>query len=113
MANQQLGPIDVSCDAPPYLIVQACETVGFHAPLDVRWCRLNHFIEQEERAGSHLWNLLFHRAERGIKSCSCGEALPILENYAFTFASEKVINYRLGQCPRCSTIFWEDGNVMI
>jgi hypothetical protein len=32
-----------------------------------------------------------------------------MEGYTFTFASGKEAEYLLGQCRRCRTIFWEEG----
>jgi hypothetical protein len=106
--SSQLGPIDVSCDAPSYLVVHACERLHFHAPLDVRWSRMSHFLH-EGNAGLRLWYYLFAKNQPDNKSCHCGAPLPVLEDYAFTFACGKVLNYSLGQCPKCHTIFWEDG----
>jgi hypothetical protein len=39
----------------------------------------------------------------------CGHVLPTLEKYAFTFAFGKVVDFLLGQCHRCRTMFWEEG----
>ena len=38
---ENLGPIDVLCDAPPYPVVKACAGLGFTRPQDVRWCRID------------------------------------------------------------------------
>jgi hypothetical protein len=40
-------------------------------------------------------------------ACTCGEPLPDLKKFEFTFLSGKVGNYLLGQCRRCRTIFWD------
>jgi hypothetical protein len=56
-----------------------------------------------------LWNFLFIKNLPEKTTCHCGQPLPVMEDYAFTFACGKVLNYSLAQCPKCSTIFWEDG----
>jgi hypothetical protein len=43
----------------------------------------------------------------GTPTCSCGQAVPPLESYTFTFVSGKETQYHLGQCPHCRTIFWD------
>jgi hypothetical protein len=105
------GPIDIDCDALPYALVQACEMLGFRYPLDVRWCRMSQFLNSQARAlglfSSHPWKRLFGRQQRKEASCSCGEPLPMLEQYAFTFASGAQVEYRLAQCHRCRTMLWE------
>jgi hypothetical protein len=106
--SNQLWPIEISCDAPSYFVVQACEKLHFRKPLDVRWCRLSHFLN-EGSASLRLLNFLFIKNVPEKKTCSCGQPLPLLEDYAFTFACGKVLNYGLAQCARCGTIFWEDG----
>ncbi len=104
--SEQLGPLDVDCDAPPYAVVAACEGLGFQAPLDVRWCRTSH--SQADRASKLLgW---FHGKGRPEqRTCTCGQSLPLLEPYTFPFISEKRVVYFLGQCRRCRTIYWEEG----
>jgi hypothetical protein len=110
--SNQLGPLDVNCDAPSYPIVRASRRVGLEVPEDVRWCRMSHFLEL---AGG--WKGLFHpRTWKKIlggnevdeRACSCGERLPALERVTFTFTTGREESYLLGQCPRCRTIFWED-----
>ena len=107
----QLGPIEICCDAPLHAVVQACERLGFQSPLDVRWCRLCHFRrEHGGQGGAHggrLWEWLFRRSQPGARHCTCGEPLPALKPYCFTFDSEPVAEYLLGQCRRCRTMFWE------
>ena len=106
--SNQLWPIEICCDAPSYLIVQACERLKFTSPLDVRWCRMSHFLN-ESTAGARLWNFLFIKNQPERKTCSCGEPLPLLEDYAFTFSCGKVLNYSLAQCRKCHGIYWEQG----
>ena len=108
--SSRLGPIDITCDAPPYTVVQACETLEFRTPLDVRWCRISHFLSgQGGEASLHPWKWFFGKNESREKTCSCGEPLPNLEWYTFMFISGKVSHYHLGQCRRCRSIFWEEG----
>jgi hypothetical protein len=104
----QLGPIEICCDAPPYVIVQACQKLGFQVPLDVRWLRTSHFLN-DGASGLPFWNLFFTKGPSEKKICTCGEQLPVLENFAFTFSRGKVLSYNLGQCRKCRTIFWEEG----
>jgi hypothetical protein len=108
--SSQLWPIEINCDAPSYLVVQACERLRFLSPLDVRWCRMSNFLH-ESNASLRLWNFLFTKNQLERRTCTCGELLPVLEGYAFTFACGKVLNYGLGQCPKCRTVFWEEGIV--
>jgi hypothetical protein len=109
--SQQLGPLDVSCDSPPYHIVQACSRVGFETPEDVRWCR---FGQSDMPAGwrqlIHFtpWNVLMGSGQQSEKSCGCGQRLPRLETYTFTLITGKELSYVLGQCSRCHAIFWDD-----
>ncbi len=111
MVFDRQGPAEFSCDAPPYRVVEACARLGFQTPLDVRWCRLSEFLNrqraQSSALGGHLWALLFGSAHDRLLTCPCGNTLPILEKYTFTFVSHRVAEYRLGQCPKCRIIFWE------
>ncbi len=106
------GSIDCDCDAPPYGIVQACETLGFQSPLDVRWLRMSHFLERPRGPHAALelnfWARLFAGGRAPETTCPCGQPLPPLEPYAFMFASGKQLDYLLGQCRRCHTMFWEE-----
>lgn len=110
--SNQLGPIEVSCDAPPYHIVQACSRIGFQEPEDVRWCRVGH--QGDSVAGWRQliqfapWNALLGAHGQVQKTCSCGQHLPRLETYTFTLITGKELSYLLGQCSRCHTVFWDD-----
>jgi hypothetical protein len=106
-----LGPIEITCDAPSYDVVEGCREFGFQSPMDVRWCRLSRF------AGGHPgWRRLFswHPFEAllgtgaGEPRCFCGEPLPALRRCWFPLFCEKETSYLLGQCHRCLTIFWEE-----
>jgi hypothetical protein len=108
----QLGRLEICCDAPPYDVVRACEKYGFYRPLDVRWCRMNYFASKEGRhkknLGIRLWQRLFGTRETQVQTCACGQPLPELQKYGFTFHSKKVRDYLLGQCHRCRTMYWDD-----
>jgi len=110
--SNQLGPIDVTCDAPAYSVVRACRCLGISAPEDVRWCQLSHFLSQPDAATGlfHFlgWENILGRVP-GERTCSCGERLPVLERVAFTFSTGREETYMLGQCRRCGTVFWEEG----
>jgi len=107
-----LGPIRIDCDAPPYSVVKVCEEFGFESPLDVRWCRMSHFIDRCSKVDSApdlallMYLILMSRPKH--QTCTCGAPLPPLEWYCFTFLSGKVANYHMGQCRKCRTIFWEE-----
>jgi hypothetical protein len=113
--TNSLGPIDICCDAPPYPIVQSCVEIGIESPEDVRWCRL-----VEHRNAQSLfrqliqfppWSVIFDGRVLGEGPCTCGQMLPQLRHYVFTFATGEECAYYLGQCPRCRTVFWEEGQV--
>jgi hypothetical protein len=110
MANQ-LGPIEVCCDSPPYPIIQACVQIGIQSPEDVRWCRMSHHVDQHagQRGILHLlpWKMLWG-ADPAERTCVCGRKLPELAGYGFTLLSGKEVFYLLGQCDRCRTVFWEE-----
>jgi predicted RNA-binding Zn-ribbon protein involved in translation (DUF1610 family) len=103
---------DICCDAPPYGVVHACEKCGFHSPLDVRWCRMSRFLSAEGQrrgnVGVRLWQWFFGKPKPKARTCTCGQPLPGLKKYGFTFLSQKVGDYFLGQCQRCRTMFWDD-----
>jgi hypothetical protein len=103
--------MEICCDAPPYLIVRACEWVGFRSPLDVRWCPLALVPDrpdgQQATLGLRLWNWFSGGREPCGKTCFCGKRLPRLEQYSFTHVNGDVTVYHLGQCRRCRSLFWE------
>jgi hypothetical protein len=110
--SSSLGPIDMECDAPPYPIVRECRSLGMRDPEDVRWCRL-----VRSPPGAAGWCGLFTvpswrsdsaRASSGSR-CSCGQPLPALTRYAFRLSSGREVVYRIGQCPRCRTMYWSEG----
>jgi len=108
---EQLGPLEITCDAPPYLIVQACHQVGIESPQDVRWCRVSHLLGSvgwqellRSASGAIVWRIRFPQA---MKYC-CGLVLPDLEKTTFVLSTQREVSYLLGQCPRCHTVFWEE-----
>lgn len=113
MFFDQPEPVDLDCDSPPYPIVRACSRLGFRSPEDVRWCRLCPIVPPPARQPS-MFSL------QGLKSifakpeapkgpaCVCGHPLPGLDRCSFTLASGKQVDYLLGQCPHCRSIFWQE-----
>ena len=107
--SSQLGPIDISCDAPPYPIVRAGRRIGLESPEDVRWCRVHPGLETLSLTGDVSgWKSLFGLGGRGKNACTCGQPLPVLEKYTFTFLSGQQASYLLGQCLRCRTVYWNE-----
>jgi len=110
-----LGPIDIHCDAPAYSVVGACERLGFQSPLDVRWCRMSHFLAGRHQASGveefHSLGCPFGSNRPPTTTCRCGQPLPLMEHCTFRFISEKEAHYLLGQCRRCHTMFWEEAPV--
>jgi hypothetical protein len=102
----RLGKLEVRCDAPAYSVVEACENLGFQSPLDVRWLRLGRFLKEQ---GQTPWQWIFGRSQDKEITCPCGQPMPKFDHYTFTFITNKMIDYLLGQCPRCRTMFWEEG----
>jgi hypothetical protein len=107
-----LGPLDIDCDAPSYPVVAACDQLGFQFPLDVRWCRLSHFIDSHASSfhlfSSDSWKRLFGGRPPQEPTCACGMPLPAMTQYTFTYLSMDQVEYLMGQCSRCRTIFWEE-----
>jgi hypothetical protein len=109
--SSRFEPQHSDCDAPDYSIVKACEELGFHLPLDVRWNRMSEF-SAAPGAGPGLLEWLLGRSRRSEKRCPCGKRLPTLDRYTVTFSSGRKAIYFLGQCRRCHTIYWEKGAVV-
>jgi hypothetical protein len=103
--SSKLGPIEVTCDSPPYFIVQACLRIGMTSPADVRWCRVE---SQATPPGGWRKLLAISNWSTAPTICHCGRPLPQLEAYTFTLVTGKEISYLLGQCSRCHTIYWND-----
>jgi len=110
--SNPLGPIEIHCDAPPYPVVRAGHRIGLHSPEDVRWCRLSHFLKQPEGWREVLslqaWKQLLGMGGPCRGNCTCGQKLPVLEKYTFTFRNGGEASYLIAQCGRCQTVFWEE-----
>jgi hypothetical protein len=110
--SNSFEPHEFDCDTPPYSVVQACDQLGFQAPLDVRWCRLSPFVAAHDKQPApyslEVWEWFSRRRPMPGKLCGCGRPLPILERYTFTFRSERRADYFLVQCCHCHTTFWEE-----
>ncbi len=108
---EQMGPIEIDCDAPSYGIVRSCSELGFEAPLDVRWLRLDLVVSGRDTAKRlrtvHAWTAALGLRRPAEPACSCGQALPLVERCTFILRSGIQVDYLLGQCQRCKTIFWQ------
>jgi len=102
----------VPCDAPPYPIVTGCRLIGLTRPEDVRWCRTQ--VPSESQVRKLLQFVTGTRKRQappgsgGEIACPCGHPLVCIHKYQFTFDTGHQACYRLGQCKRCLTIFWND-----
>lgn len=107
--NEQFGPLECCCDAPPYGIVRGCHLIGLKNPEDVAWHRLSHppkgrqglFRPQDRKMQGKT-------KETATECCTCGRALPALETYDFTLVGGGEVRYLLGQCAHCHTILWDE-----
>jgi hypothetical protein len=106
-----LGPVEVTCDAPPYAVVEGCRLIGLDRPEDVRWCRAD-----RPRLEARSWlSRLCGRNNRAVKdfggprevTCRCGESFIGLMKYLFLFDTGHEVCYRIGQCKRCGSIYWD------
>lgn len=103
--------MDTNCDAPHYRIVQACRRIGFQSPEDVCWCRMRHFRTWHPGWREFVRRPLkvLSRLTQTARTCFCGQSIPRLQKYVFTFESGREESYFIGQCDQCRTIFWEEG----
>jgi hypothetical protein len=110
--SSKLWPIELTCDAPPYHIVQACYRIGIESAEDVRWCRVSNMGGApggwRQLLAFPPWGTLSRANQPGDATCSCGRPLPRLEPYTFTLITGKEISYLLGQCGHCHTVYWDD-----
>jgi hypothetical protein len=112
-SSSRLGLLTVECDCPPYAIVAAAQRVGIREPEDVRWSRLSHHLNEppswRELLSLHgLRTALGFARRRDCRNCVCGQPMPCLAQYAFTYNTGTEESYLLGQCGRCRTVFWEE-----
>jgi hypothetical protein len=109
----QLGPLEINCDAPPYNIVRACHMIGIQSPEDVRWTRFSQFASTHagwrEVLKHQSWKSLLGIVQPETMTCICGQKLPVLERYTFTLLSGNQASYFIGQCRRCRSVYWDEG----
>jgi hypothetical protein len=103
---EQRGPLEICCDTPPDWVIVACEKMRFDSPLDVGWRQLGH-QSRENGLLTRIWRWLMGAVEPTEGDCICGGRLPALTPYAFSSRAESQVDYLLGQCPRCRTIYWQ------
>jgi hypothetical protein len=110
--SSSLGPLEIDCDAPPYSVVCACRRVDLQDPEDVRWCRLGPRLDIAASEWDLLkrqpWKLLVRLSASNTARCVCGQKLPSLDRYTFTYLTGHESSFLLGQCKRCRTIYWEE-----
>jgi hypothetical protein len=111
-AAGSLGPVDLCCDAPPYPVVEACRLIGLRSPEDVRWCRAHRFLGGRlrwlEPMAARIWEALSTESRPPEVTCDCRQPLVPLMKYQFTFDTGDTAYYRIGQCDRCSRIYWSE-----
>lgn|SRR6185437_8229587 len=109
--SSRLGTLEFECDAPPYPVVRACRKLGIRSPEDVRWSRMSHHQKRSHGWMSFLagqaWGRLLGRGQPEQSACTCGRPVPELDTYSFTFQTGEQLEYELGQCVHCRTIYWE------
>lgn len=101
--------ISIACEAPDYLIVETCGHIGFETPMDVRWSRMPRPTPAEGFRTALPWRWLFGALSRATKRCRCGQVLSAEQTCTFLFEDEEPQTYVFCQCPRCKTMFWEEG----
>lgn len=108
--SSRLGLLEIECDAPSYPIVRACRKLGVESPEDVRWCRMSRRKGHHSWMNffaSHTWRHWLGKSQPEEAACICGHPLPGLETYSFTFQTGAQVDFEIGQCPCCRTIYWE------
>ena len=106
----QVGPIGINCDAPSYGIVRACAELGYETPLDVRWLHLDGAADRgpaKNFLAVRAWMPALGLHRKTERTCSCGHTLPTLERCTFILRAGIQVDYLLGQCCRCKTMFWQ------
>ena len=46
--------MEIVCDAPAYPIVVACKRIGLDRPEDVRWLKMDHYLNGQQRWSERL-----------------------------------------------------------
>jgi len=91
--------------------VQGCAEAGFQTPLDVRWLRLDRASGGRDKPKGLLtfqnWTGAVGLGRPAERTCSCGQDLPGLQRCVFILSCGRELEYLLGQCRRCRTIFWQ------
>lgn len=110
--------LSVECDTPPDYIMEACEVpsrVGLYRAKDVRWSNLGRFRKQMRTRNNPIVRMLeivlsvISGKIKDNRICGCGRELPCMFSFTFTLAPEnRKVVYRIGQCLRCHSIYWED-----
>jgi hypothetical protein len=92
--------------------VQACQRLGYRAPLDVRWARLKRVApgpnERPSLFSLRAWKQLFGLALPWSSACRCGGLVAGLRKFRFVLGPRKKLTCVIGQCPRCGTIHWDE-----
>ncbi len=117
--EENLGPIELSCDAPPYFIVQACRQLGVNDPEDVPWHRLSALSaapvspSKSRLPGLEALKRVLDLRRSSSHQCACGQPLPRLDGCTFTLSTGRDVHYIIGQCTKCHCVFWEEGTVPV
>jgi hypothetical protein len=102
---------EIEDETPPYLVMEACGALCFQTPLEVRWHRVSRFRNRhrlnKKRLRIRLLDLFFRLGSPMEINCPCGQPLPNLEAFTLKVLFEPEIQYLLGQCRQCRTIYWE------
>jgi len=90
--------IETHSETPPYLVMQACEPLGFHTPLQVTWHQLIRFPGGpggvRRALTTRLWDWFFGQQEQKETTCRCGQPLPGLQSHTFKVLFEPETQYR-------------------
>jgi hypothetical protein len=86
--------------------------LGVRTPEDVRWLRLSAFQSRPRpavpaRGLAGFVAGLFCRATPPGTGCTCGARLPELSASLVVVDAGEALGFRIGQCARCRTVFWD------
>jgi hypothetical protein len=109
---EQPGPLEICCDAPSYWIVRACRDLGIRTPEDVRWLRLSAFKRRAPApapggVAGFVAGLFGRAGAPPGAGCTCGARLPEPSASLIVVDAGEALGFRIGQCPRCRTVFWD------